>query len=212
MSKKVLIIGAGGVGNVVAHKCAMAPEFFSEVMLASRNENKCKAVAADVKAATGRTIRTAAVDADDVKATVALIRAFGADLLINVALPTEALTVWMMLMSSVAFWALALALEPWPTWQFSGPMVWSLLWAAFINYGAAQVIWVGMARKLPPAASTFAIMAVPLVGIGAAALVVGEVPRLLDYVAAAFVVVAIAVSVGWGKRTGSRPSAASDRA
>ncbi len=89
MSKKVLIIGAGGVGNVVAHKCAMAPEFFSEVMLASRNENKCKAVAADVKAATGRTIRTAAVDADDVKATVALIKSFGADLLINVALPYQ---------------------------------------------------------------------------------------------------------------------------
>jgi drug/metabolite transporter (DMT)-like permease len=119
----------------------------------------------------------------------------------KLTLPTEALTVWMMLMSSVAFWALALALEPWPTWQFSRPMVWSLLWAAFINYGAAQVIWVGMARTLPPAASTFAIMAVPLVGIGAAALLVGEVPRLLDYVAAAFVVVAIAVSVGWGKRT-----------
>ena len=39
MSKKVLIIGAGGVGNVVAHKCAMATESFSEVMLASRNEN-----------------------------------------------------------------------------------------------------------------------------------------------------------------------------
>ena len=89
MSKKVLIIGAGGVGNVVAHKCAMAPEFFSEVMLASRNENKCKAVAADVKAATGRAIRTAAVDADDVKATVALIKSFGADLLINVALPYQ---------------------------------------------------------------------------------------------------------------------------
>ena len=51
MSKKVLIIGAGGVGNVVAHKCAMNSESFSEVMLASRNENKCKAIAADVKAA-----------------------------------------------------------------------------------------------------------------------------------------------------------------
>ena len=89
MSKKVLIIGAGGVGNVVAHKCAMAPEFFADVMLASRNENKCKAIAADVKAATGRTIRTAAVDADDVKATVALIKSFGADLLINVALPYQ---------------------------------------------------------------------------------------------------------------------------
>ncbi|NBY38004.1 MAG: saccharopine dehydrogenase family protein, partial [Verrucomicrobia bacterium] len=69
MSKKVLIIGAGGVGNVVAHKCAMATEAFSEVMLASRNENKCKAIAADVKIATGKTIKTAAVDADDVKAT-----------------------------------------------------------------------------------------------------------------------------------------------
>ena len=36
MSKKVLIIGAGGVGNVVAHKCAMHPEAFAEVMLASQ--------------------------------------------------------------------------------------------------------------------------------------------------------------------------------
>ena len=89
MSKKVLIIGAGGVGNVVTHKCAMHPEAFSEVMLASRNENKCKAIAADVKNATGRTIRTATVDADDVKATVALIKSFGADLLINVALPYQ---------------------------------------------------------------------------------------------------------------------------
>jgi saccharopine dehydrogenase (NAD+, L-lysine-forming) len=89
MSKKVLIIGAGGVGNVVAHKCAMAKEVFSEVMLASRNENKCKAIAADVKAATGRTLHTAAVNADDVQATVALIKSFGADLLINVALPYQ---------------------------------------------------------------------------------------------------------------------------
>jgi saccharopine dehydrogenase (NAD+, L-lysine-forming) len=77
MSKKVLIIGAGGVGNVVAHKCAMHPEAFSEIMLASRNENKCKAIASDVKAATGRTIKTAAVDADNVQATVKLIKSFG---------------------------------------------------------------------------------------------------------------------------------------
>lgn len=89
MSKKVLIIGAGGVGNVVAHKCAQAHEHFSEVLLASRNENKCKAIAADVKAATGRVIRTAAVDADDVKATVALIQSFKPDLVINVALPYQ---------------------------------------------------------------------------------------------------------------------------
>jgi len=93
MSKKVLIIGAGGVGNVVAHKCAQAPEHFSEILLASRNENKCKAIAADVKAATGRVIRTAALDADDVKATVALIRSFQPELVINVALPYQDLPI-----------------------------------------------------------------------------------------------------------------------
>ena len=93
MSKKVLIIGAGGVGNVVAHKCAQAPEHFSEILLASRNENKCKAIAADVKAATGRAIATAALDADDVKATVALIQSFKPDLVINVALPYQDLPI-----------------------------------------------------------------------------------------------------------------------
>jgi saccharopine dehydrogenase (NAD+, L-lysine forming) len=93
MSKKVLIIGAGGVGNVVAHKCAQAPEHFSEILLASRNENKCKAIAADVKASTGRAIATAAVDADDVQATVALIQSFKPDLVINVALPYQDLPI-----------------------------------------------------------------------------------------------------------------------
>ena len=93
MSKNVLIIGAGGVGNVVAHKCAQASEHFGEILLASRNENKCKAIAADVKAATGRTIRTAAVDADDVQATVALMRSFKPDLVINVALPYQDLSI-----------------------------------------------------------------------------------------------------------------------
>ena len=87
--QKTVIIGAGGVGNVVAHKCAQAHEHFSEVLLASRNENKCKAIAADVKASTGRVIRTASVDADDVKATVALIQSFKPDLVINVALPYQ---------------------------------------------------------------------------------------------------------------------------
>ncbi|MDR1498200.1 MAG: saccharopine dehydrogenase family protein [Puniceicoccales bacterium] len=89
MSSKVLIIGAGGVGNVVAHKCAQVPEVFSEILLASRNQNKCRTIAADVKVATGRDIETAAVDADDVEAVVALIRVFQPKVLINVALPYQ---------------------------------------------------------------------------------------------------------------------------
>jgi saccharopine dehydrogenase (NAD+, L-lysine forming) len=86
---KVLIIGAGGVGNVVAHKCAMLPEVFGEITLASRTVSKCEAIAASVKQRTGRSIATAAVDADDPTATAALIRATGARLLINVALPYQ---------------------------------------------------------------------------------------------------------------------------
>jgi drug/metabolite transporter (DMT)-like permease len=116
-------------------------------------------------------------------------------------LATEALTVWMMLLSAVAFWALALLLEPLPTLQFSGAMWASLAWGAAVNYGVAQVIWFGMARQLPPQASTFAIMAVPLVGVASATVVVGEIPRWTDALAALFVMLAIASAL-W-------PSAAS---
>jgi drug/metabolite transporter (DMT)-like permease len=110
----------------------------------------------------------------------------------KLTLPTEALTTWMMLGSSVGFWVVAAVLEPWPTWQFSLPMWASLLWGAVINYGIAQVIWFGMARSLPPQASTFAIMAVPLVGLFSAGLIVSEPPRVTDLVAAGFIMVAIA--------------------
>ncbi|MCU0794695.1 MAG: saccharopine dehydrogenase family protein [Akkermansiaceae bacterium] len=89
---KVLIIGAGGVGNVVAHKCAMVPGVFGEITLASRTLSKCEAIAADVKMRTGREIATAQVDADNVAETAALIRRTGATLLINVALPYQDLT------------------------------------------------------------------------------------------------------------------------
>jgi saccharopine dehydrogenase (NAD+, L-lysine-forming) len=86
---KVLIIGAGGVGSVVAHKCAMVPEVFGEITLASRTLSKCDAIAAEVKQRTGRTIATAKVDADNAEETAALIRKTGAKLLINVALPYQ---------------------------------------------------------------------------------------------------------------------------
>lgn len=86
---KVLIIGAGGVGHVVAHKCAQVPEVFSEIMLASRTKSKCDAIAQSVKERTGRTIQTAALDADNVAETVALIKMFQPKLVLNVALPYQ---------------------------------------------------------------------------------------------------------------------------
>jgi len=82
---KVIIIGAGGVGGVVAHKCAQLPEVFSEIVLASRTESKCKAIAAQIK----RPIRTAAIDADDVPATTEFLKREKPALVINVALPYQ---------------------------------------------------------------------------------------------------------------------------
>jgi saccharopine dehydrogenase (NAD+, L-lysine-forming) len=86
---KVLIIGAGGVGNVVAHKCAQVPQVFEQICLASRTVAKCEAIAANLPGA----IQTAQVDADNVKQMVALIRRFGPDLVINVALPYQDLPI-----------------------------------------------------------------------------------------------------------------------
>lgn len=107
-------------------------------------------------------------------------------------LPTEALTVWMMLMGSAAFWAIAPLLEPAPSWQFSAATWWSLVWGVTINYGFAQIIWFGMARNLPPAASAFSIMAVPLIGTLSAPAIVGEVPHWQDLAAAVLIMAAIA--------------------
>lgn len=85
----VLIVGAGGVGNVVAHKCAQVPEVFSKITLASRTLSKCEKIRDDVKRRTGRKIDIAKVDADNVKETVALLKKLKPDLLINVALPYQ---------------------------------------------------------------------------------------------------------------------------
>lgn len=86
---KVIIIGAGGVGNVVAHKCAQSPNIFSEIVLASRTLSKCEAIAQKVYEKTGRTIKTYALDADDVTSTIEFLKAEKPNLLINVALPYQ---------------------------------------------------------------------------------------------------------------------------
>ena len=85
----VLIIGAGGVGSVVVHKCAQLPEVFSKITLASRTVSKCEAIAASVKQRTGVQVAVEQLDADKVAETVALIKRVKPDLLLNVALPYQ---------------------------------------------------------------------------------------------------------------------------
>ncbi|MEA3491093.1 MAG: saccharopine dehydrogenase family protein [Campylobacterota bacterium] len=93
MSKKTLIIGAGGVGNVVAFKCAMNRETFADITLASRTLSKCIEIASNILERTGVTIGTAKVDADSIPELIDLIRSSKADIVINVALPYQDLTI-----------------------------------------------------------------------------------------------------------------------
>lgn len=87
---KVLIIGAGGVGTVVAHKMAQNSDVFTEIMLASRTKSKCDAIAKQVS---GDKIKTAQIDADNVPQLVELIKSFKPELVVNVALPYQDLPI-----------------------------------------------------------------------------------------------------------------------
>lgn len=89
----VLIIGAGGVGRVVAYKCAQVSSVFTNITLASRTKSKCDAIAADVSKDLGVTIQTAQIDADIVPDLVTLIKQVGPKIVINVALPYQDLTI-----------------------------------------------------------------------------------------------------------------------
>ena len=90
---RVLIIGAGGVGGVVAHKAAQSSDVFTDILLASRTKAKCDVIAKQILDLQGKTIATATLDADVPANTVALIRSFKPDLVINVALPYQDLAI-----------------------------------------------------------------------------------------------------------------------
>lgn len=87
---KVLIIGAGGVATVAAHKVAKNADVFTDIMIASRTQSKCDAI---VKAIGNPAIKTAQVDADNVDELVSLFKSFQPDIVMNLALPYQDLTI-----------------------------------------------------------------------------------------------------------------------
>ncbi|MBC1235932.1 saccharopine dehydrogenase family protein [Nostoc sp. 2RC] len=82
---RVMVVGAGGVGNVVVHKCAAQQEF-SEILLASRTLEKCRRIAERVQSPK---VKVVSLDADYVNNTVEVLKEFRPDILINVALPYQ---------------------------------------------------------------------------------------------------------------------------
>ena len=89
---RAMIIGAGGVASVVVHKCCQNSEVFEEIMIASRTKSKCDALKEKLKDSKTR-ITTAQVDADCLEELVALIKDYEPDIVINVALPYQDLTI-----------------------------------------------------------------------------------------------------------------------
>jgi len=89
---KALIIGCGGVASVAIHKCCQNSDVFEEILIASRTKSKCDAL--KEKLSGGKTvIHTAQVDADDVASLVTLIQGFKPDVVLNLALPYQDLTI-----------------------------------------------------------------------------------------------------------------------
>lgn len=81
------------MGRVVAHKCAQIRDTFSNITLASRTVAKCNRIRDEIRAKGLGDIRTQAVDADNTTELIALIEAEQPDIVINVALPYQDLTI-----------------------------------------------------------------------------------------------------------------------
>lgn len=89
---KALIIGAGGVASVAVYKCVQNSEVFEEICIASRTKSKCDALKEKLDGQ-GCKISTAKVDANNVEELIALIEDFNPDIVINLALPYQDLTI-----------------------------------------------------------------------------------------------------------------------
>lgn len=91
---RALIIGAGGVASVVVHKCCQNSQVFEEICIASRTVSKCEALKAQVEAKGYKTkVTTAQVDADKTEELITLIENYKPNIVINVALPYQDLTI-----------------------------------------------------------------------------------------------------------------------
>ena len=90
---RVLVIGCGGVANVAIRKCCQADDVFTEMCIASRTKSKCDDLAKALEGKTATKITTAQVDADDVEQLKKLITDYQPDLVMNIALPYQDLTI-----------------------------------------------------------------------------------------------------------------------
>jgi len=121
---KTLIIGAGGVASVVIHKCCQNPEVFGDIMIASRTKSKCDYFKEKLENTTKTKISTAKVDADNVDELIALIKDYKPEIVINVALPYQDLTIMDACLATGAHYLDTANYEPVDTAKFEYKWQW----------------------------------------------------------------------------------------
>ncbi len=121
---KILVIGCGGVASVAIHKCCQNSEVFTELMIASRTKSKCDALKAKLDG--GKTkISTAQVDADNVDELVRLIEHFRPDVVLNLALPYQDLTIMEACLATKTHYVDTANYEPLDTAKFEYKWQWA---------------------------------------------------------------------------------------
>ena len=121
---KLLVIGCGGVASVAIHKCCQNSDVFEEICIASRTKSKCDALKAKLDG--GKTkISTAQVDADNVEELVALINNFKPDLVLNLALPYQDLTIMDACLATKTHYVDTANYEPLDTAKFEYKWQWA---------------------------------------------------------------------------------------
>lgn len=121
---KALIIGCGGVASVTIHKCCQNYEVFEEIMIASRTKSKCDALKAKLDG--GKTkIHTAQLDADNTQEIIALIETFRPEVVINLALPYQDLTIMDACLATKTHYVDTANYEPLDTAKFEYKWQWA---------------------------------------------------------------------------------------
>ena len=132
---KVLIIGCGGVASVAIHKCCQVPEVFTEICIASRTKAKCDKLAAELAPKTTTKITTAQVDADHVDEVIALIKSYQPDLVMNIALPYQDLTIMDACLATKTHYIDTANYEPEDTAKFiTTPLLYIILGTYFVVF------------------------------------------------------------------------------
>lgn len=152
---KALIIGAGGVAGVVVHKCCQNSDVFSEICIASRTKSKCDALKAKLDG--GKTkISTAQVNADNVPELVSLIKQFKPDIVINVALPYQDLTIMDACLETKTNYLDTANYEPLDTAKFEYKWQWDYR-ERFQNAGITAVLGCGFDPGVTGVFSAYAL-------------------------------------------------------